>query len=236
MALIGVLGGMGPLATVDFMEQVVLLTSSAGATFDQQHLPMLVANLPHTPDRSLGMLGCGADPLPAMLEGIDLLNRNGVELIAIPCNSAHFWYDALRAHSPVPILHIVETCVAAVPKAARRVAVLATGGTLSSGLFQQGLTARDLEPVVPNAITQAHIDDCIHAVKAGDLDEAARHLTAALDEFITRGADAAVMGCTEIPLAARHIAKPALTLVDSTLELARATVSYALARGWNMPR
>lgn len=236
MALIGVLGGMGPLATVDFMEQIILLTSTAGATSDQQHLPMLVANLPHTPDRSLCMLGLGADPLPALLEGIDLLNRNGVELIAIPCNSAHVWYDAMRAHSSVPILHIVETCIAAVPPGARKVAVLATGGTLSSGLFQQRLVARDIEPVVPNAITQAHIDACILAVKAGDLDESAGHLTAALDEFISRGADAAVMGCTEIPLAARHIVKPALTLVDSTLELARATVSYALARGWNTPR
>ncbi len=197
---------------------------------------MLVANLPHTPDRSLGMLGLGADPLPALLEGIDLLNRNGVELIAIPCNSAHFWYAAMSAHSPVPILHIVETCVAAVPQDARRVAVLATGGTLSSGLFQQGLAARGLEPVEPNAITQVHIEACIHAVKAGELDASARHLAAALDEFISRGADAAVMGCTEIPLAARHIAKPAITLIDSTLELARATVSYALARGWNTPR
>ncbi len=236
MALIGVLGGMGPLATVDFMEQIILLTSTAGATSDQQHLPMLVANLPHTPDRSLGMLGLGADPLPALLAGIDMLNRNGVELIAIPCNSAHYWYEAMREHSPVPILHIVETCVAAVPQEARRVAVLATGGTLSSGLFQQGLTARGLEPVVPNAVTQVHIEACIRAVKAGDLDESAQHLAAALDEFISRGADAAVMGCTEIPLAARHIAKPAITLVDSTLELARATVSYALERGWNTPR
>jgi aspartate racemase len=192
-----------------------------------------VANLPHTPDRSLGMLGLGVNPLPALLDGIDLLNRNGVELIAIPCNSAHYWYDAMRAHSPVPILHIVETCIAAVSPHARRVAVLATGGTLSSGLFQQGLRARGIEPLVPDEITQVHIEACIRAVKAGDLDEAAEHLSAALDEFIAQGADAAVMGCTEIPLAARHIAKPALTLVDSTLELARATVTYALARGWN---
>jgi aspartate racemase len=236
MALIGILGGMGPLATVDFMEQVIHLTSSAGATCDQQHLPMLVANLPHTPDRSEAMLGTGADPLPALLAGIDLLNRNGADLIVVPCNSAHYWYDAMQAHSRAPMLHIVQTCVAAVPQGAQRVAVLATGGTLNSGLYQAALISRGMEPLVPDTAAQVPIEACIRAVKAGDLDEAAAHLSTALEVFVARGAHAAVMGCTEIPLAARQLSKPALTLVDSTIELAGATVSYALARGWNQPQ
>ncbi len=234
MALIGILGGMGPLATVDFMDRVVRLTSMAGAACDQQHLPMLVADLPHIPDRSKAILEAGEDPLPALLDGIDMLNRNGVELIAIPCNSAHYWYDAMRGHSKAPILHIAETCVAAIPRGTRRVAVLATGGTLSSGLYQRMLGARDIEAIVPDEATQEHIHACIRAVKAGDLDESAVQLGAALAELAARGAQAAVMGCTEIPLAARQLSAPPMTLVDSTLELARATVSYGLARGWNM--
>jgi aspartate racemase len=233
MALIGILGGMGPLATVDFFERVIELTSSAGASCDQEHLPLLLANLPHIPDRSKAMLKTGEDPLSALLDGIDMLNRNGVELIAIPCNSAHHWYDAMREHSRAPILHIAEACVAAIPRGTRRAAVLATGGTLSSGLYQRILERHDIEPVVPNGATQAHIDACIKAVKAGDLDVAARELQAALTEFAVLGAEAAVMGCTEIPLAARRIAAPPMQLIDSTLELARATVSYGLARGWN---
>lgn len=233
MALIGILGGMGPLATVDFFERVIELTSSAGASCDQEHLPLLLANLPHIPDRSRAMLKTGEDPLPALLDGIDMLNRNGVELIAIPCNSAHYWYEAMREHSRAPILHIAEACVAAIPRGTRRAAVLATGGTLSSGLYQGILQRHDIEPVVPNDTTQQHIDACIRAVKAGDLDESARHLEAALADFAARGAEVAVMGCTEIPLAARRLAAPSMQLIDSTLELARATVSYGLARGWN---
>jgi aspartate racemase len=234
MPLIGILGGMGPAATVDFMDRVVRLTSTAGATCDQQHLPLLIANLPHIPDRSKAMLEAGEDPLPAMLDGLDMLNRNGVELIAIPCNSAHHWYDEMRRHSKAPILHIAETCVAAVPLGTRRVAVLATGGTLNSGLYQHILSAHGIEPVVPDDATQQRIDACIHAVKAGEFGESALQLAAALADLEARGAQAAVMGCTEIPLAARELSAPLMTLVDSTLELARATVSHALARGWNM--
>ncbi|RDK00757.1 aspartate/glutamate racemase family protein [Paraburkholderia lacunae] len=236
MAMIGILGGMGPLATVDFMERIIQLTSTAGALCDQQHLPLLVANLPHIPDRSEAMLGVGEDPLPALLDGIDMLNRNGVELIAVPCNSAHYWYDAMRARSGAPMLHIAETCVAAMPPGTRCAAVLATGGTLHSGLYQRVLAARDIVPVVPDEGTQQNLDACIHAVKAGDLARSAEYLRAALLDLEARGAEAAVMGCTEIPLAARHLKAPAMTLVDSTLELARATVSYGLSRGWNVRR
>jgi aspartate racemase len=236
MALIGILGGMGPLATVDFMERVVQLTSTAGAQRDQQHLPLLVANLTHIPDRSAAMLGAGEDPLPALLGGIDMLNRNGVELIAVPCNSAHFWYGAMCARSRAPILNIAQTCVAAVPPGACNVAVLATGGTLHCGLYQRVLTKHGAAPVEPEEGTQRLIDACIDAVKAGEIEHAAHHLSAALTDLTARGAQAAIMGCTEIPLAARMLRSSPMPLVDSTLELARATVSYGLARGWNVQR
>ncbi|MFM0057682.1 amino acid racemase [Paraburkholderia phytofirmans] len=233
MALIGILGGMGPLATVDFMAKVVQLTD---ASCDQQHLPMLVANLPHIPDRSRAILGDGEDCLGGLLEGIDLLNRNGVGLIAIPCNSAHHWYARIAARSAAPVLHIAEACVAAVPASARRVAVLGTGGTVKSGFYQAALTARDIEPLMPNADLQQSIAACIREVKAGALEQAAGHLSTVLDTLAAQDVRAAVMACTEIPVAARHLANAPLTLIDSSLELARATVAFAVARGWNRPQ
>ncbi|CAG9252830.1 Aspartate racemase [Paraburkholderia unamae] len=232
MALIGVLGGMGPLATVDFLDQVVRLT---GASCDQEHLPMVVANLPHTPDRSRAIIDGAADPLPALIDGIDLLNRNGVALIVIPCNSAHHWYAQLSERSAAPILHISEASVAALPREARRVALLATGGTLASDFYQSALGVRRMEPVLPGAAAQADVAACIAAVKAGDIDEAAARLGAALAALAQEDVDAALMACTEIPLAARALRDAALPLVDSTRALARATVDYALARGWNRP-
>lgn len=230
MAMIGVLGGMGPLATVDFLERVVRLTD---ATCDQEHLPMVVAHLPQTPDRSRSILDGGALPLPYLLQGIDLLNRNEVGLVVIPCNSSHHWYAQMRSRSIAPILHIAQTCVAAVPEGVRRVAVLATRGALASGIYQAALQARDIEPVVPEHTVQTQVDGCIRAVKAGGLDEAAAALAAVLSRLADSGVNAAIMGCTEIPVAARRIHPMPLPTIDSTLELARATVAFATARGWN---
>ncbi|CAB3749334.1 aspartate/glutamate racemase family protein [Paraburkholderia humisilvae] len=232
MALIGILGGMGPLATVDFMEQIIRLT---GAARDQEHLPMLVANLPHTPDRSAAIIDGGADPLPALLEGIDLLNRNGVGVIAVPCNSAHHWYAQMRAHSAAPLLHIGEVCAAAIAPQVTRAAVLATRGALSAGFYQAALVARGIEPVLPDREPQECVSACIAAVKADRPGAAATHLSDVLDALSAQRIDAAVLGCTELPIAARELARPAFALVDSTLELARETVRYALARGWNRP-
>jgi aspartate racemase len=230
MALIGVLGGMGPLATVDFLDQVVRLTD---ASCDQEHLPMVVANLPHTPDRSRAIVEGAENPLPALIEGIDLLNRNGVALIVIPCNSAHHWYAELSKRSIAPILHISEASIAELPPTARRVALLATGGTLASDFYQTALAARGREAVLPSPAAQADVAACIAAVKAGEIDVAAARLGAALASLADENVDAAMMACTEIPLAARTLRGAPLPLVDSTRALARATVNYALARGWN---
>jgi aspartate racemase len=233
MAMIGILGGMGPLATVDFMDKIVRLTQ---ASRDQEHLPLLVANLPHIEDRSSAIIDGGADPLPALLDGIDLLNQNGVGLIAIPCNSAHHWYEPMRARSKAPVLHIAQTCIAAVPRTARRVAVLATGGALVSGFYQQALADLDIEPVVPDAAMQPRVAACIREVKAGNLDLAAEYLDDVLATLACQDVGTALMACTEIPLAAQRLVSPPVRLIDSSLELARATVKYACERGWNRPQ
>ncbi|GLC96244.1 aspartate racemase [Cupriavidus sp. TA19] len=230
MAMIGILGGMGPLATVDFMDRVVRLTD---ASCDQEHLPMVVAHLPHTPDRSRSILAGDGAPLPHLLAGIDLLNRNQVGLVVIPCNSSHHWYRQLRERSSAPILHIASTCVAALPHGTRRVAVLATRGALASRIYQDALAERDIQPVVPDEAVQAHVDTCIRAVKAGALEAAGEALQAALAPLAARNIDVAIMGCTEIPVALRQLGLAPLTMIDSTLELARATVAFAMERGWN---
>lgn len=230
MTMIGVLGGMGPLATVDFLERVVRLTDAAR---DQDHLPMVVAHLPQTPDRSRSILAGDALPLPYLLHGIELLNRSQVGLVAIPCNTSHHWYAELSAHSAAPILHIARTCVAALPADIGSVAVLATRGALAAGIYQAALAARGIDAVVPPEPVQKQVDACIQAVKAGALEPAAAALGSALARIAALGVGTAIMGCTEIPVAARGLAAAPLRLVDSTTELARATVAFALARGWN---
>ncbi|MBI2771778.1 MAG: aspartate/glutamate racemase family protein [Burkholderiales bacterium] len=234
MSRIGVFGGMGPSATVDFMDKLVRLTPAGR---DQDHLPVIVASLPHIHDRSRSILGVGPDPLPQLLLGIEFLNKSGVGVIAIPCNSSHHWYPQMCEHSAVPILHIAQACVAAIPQAsAPKVAVFATRGALASGFYQSELAARGIEHMVPDAETgQALVDQCIRDIKAGQLEGGGKNLAAAFVLAKEQGATAVIMGCTEIPIAARYADSLGLELVDSSLELARASVEFALERGWNRP-
>ena len=234
MSLIGVLGGMGPSATVDFMDKIIQLTP---ATRDQEHLPVIIANLPHVPDRSSAILGRGEDPLPALLRGIDLLNQAKVGVLAIPCNSSHHWYAEMAERSDAPIIHIAEACVAAIPANHRgRIAILATRGALASGFYQESLRVRGLEFVVPDgATTQNRVDACIKAIKAGDIVGGTVALDAVLTTVAAAGATAAILGCTELPVAARAAQRTSMVLIDSSLELARATVTFALDKGWNQP-
>jgi aspartate racemase len=235
MNKIGVLGGMGPAATADFLTKLVQLTP---ATCDQEHLPVVVANLPHVPDRSRAILGLGPDPLPAMFASIDLLVNAGCGVIAVPCNTSHHWHSDFSKHSPVPVLHIAKACVEAVGRA-RTTAILGTRGCLQSGFYQRTITEHGGLCYVPDGQTvQPLVDATIAAVKAGDLTGGARYLEQVLRSLVDKGVNAAVLACTELPLAA-SCCDPAshtgMTLVDSTLELARASVQYGLDRGWNLP-
>jgi aspartate racemase len=231
---IGVFGGMGPSATVDFVDKLVKLTP---ATRDQEHIPMLIASLPHIYDRSSAILGNGRDPLPQLLAGIALLNDAGVGVIAIPCNSSHHWFKEMSKNSKAPILHIAKACVEAIDVAtAPRVAIFATRGALASGFYQDELRALSIEFILPDPErSQKCVDDCIREIKAGDIALGGRHLTQACRDAYQQGANTLIMGCTEIPIASRQADVYGLTLLDSSLELARACVNYALDRGWNRP-
>ena len=103
--LLGVLGGMGPLATVDFMHKLV---QEMPAAIDQEHVPVVAWNVAQIPDRQKFLAGTGESPLPAMLEGLQRLVAAGATRIVIPCNTAHNWFDALAAESSVPLIHIVD--------------------------------------------------------------------------------------------------------------------------------
>lgn len=232
MSKIGVFGGMGPSATVDFLDKLVKLTP---ASRDQDHLPIFIVNLPHIHDRSNAILGQGRDPLPQLLAGIDFLNQSGVGVIVIPCNSSHHWFSQMSQRSEAPILHIAKTCVDSIRlQPGLNVAIFATRGALASGFYQRELLARSIDFKVPDVkIEQDDVDACIKKIKAGDFDAGGKYLSRACEAAARAGASALIMGCTEIPIAARYADVAGLTLIDSSLELARASVAFALERGWN---
>ena len=155
--VLGVLGGMGPLASAQFMLRLTLLTP---ATRDQEHIPTVLWSDPRVPDRTVGKLSGGADPLPWLLRGVAGLQHAGCGAIAIPCNTAHGWYDAMRDAARVPILHIVDAAAADLRRlgiADGTVGVMGTQATLAMRLYQDRLGAQGWDCIVPTSDEMAEL-------------------------------------------------------------------------------
>ena len=228
--VLGVLGGMGPLASAQFMLRLTLLTP---AERDQDHVPAVLWSDPRVPDRTTAWSGTGPDALPLLIRGLRGLAAAGCGAVAIPCNTAHGWIDGMRAATELPILHIVEAAAAdlrrqAVPKG--RVAVMGTAATLAMRLYQDRLAAAGWPCIEPTGEEMARLVlPAIAAVKANRLADAYAPLAEAVQALHARGAQAVVLGCTEIPLglqAGPH-GKLGVSLVDTIDALARASIAWA---------
>jgi aspartate racemase len=229
--LIGILGGMGPLATVDFMQKVIEVTP---ATRDQDHVPLIVYSVPQIPDRVSAASAGTNEPLPAMLTGIRTLEQAGVEAIAIACNTAHAWYDELSASTNVKILHMVEAVISAASKNSGPVAVMATVGTLQAGIYQRYMERAGWKPLVPLPVVQNLIIDAIAAVKLGNIERARSSFDVAAAALLESGADRLLLACTELPVAAKGSVHEDRCL-DATACLAQACVAFSCGLDGNSP-
>ncbi len=226
-AMIGILGGMGPLATVDFLSKLVQRTP---ASCDQDHVPVVVYSVPQIPDRSASILRGGESPLPAMRAGIRTLERAGAGAIAIACNTAHFWYDDLARECRVPLLHIADCACAALGSEVAKVGLIATTGTLAAGFYQQRLALRACA-CLTNAQDEfdAWVTPGIGLVKAGKLQGAGALLQQAVAALLERGAQRVILACTEIPPALECVAAPQLQqCIDATATLADACIQWSM--------
>jgi aspartate racemase len=225
---LGVLGGMGPLASAQFMVRLTLLTP---ATHDQEHIPTVLWSDPRVPDRTVGALAGGADPLPWLLRGIDGLKRAGCGAIAIPCNTAHGWYDAMRDAAGIPILHIVDSAAVELRRmgiGTGTIGIMGTQATLAMRLYQERLGAAGWDCIMPSrAEMDRLVSPAIALVKANRMAEAYAPLAEAVGGLAARGGTAVVLGCTEIPLGIQAGATPSLPLVDTIDALARAAIAWA---------
>ena len=220
---VGVLGGMGPDATIDFLSEVVSLTK---AGCDQDHIPMLVDNNTKVPNRQAAIMGDGDDPGPIIGQMGRRLEAAGADFLVMPCNSAHAFLEPLAELTTIPLISIIEVTADAC-KDYSSVGILATDGCLEFGGFQQALRDRGVTPVVPEAPDVAELMRLITCIKAGDkgpeVQRSMRDLAATL---IERGAEAIIAGCTEIPLVLSEGELP-VSVINSTRALARATIAAA---------
>lgn len=229
--IVGVLGGMGPLATIDFMRKMIEATP---ASADQDHVPVLVSSIPQVPDRTLAFRGEGESPLAAMVASARRLVAAGAGLLVVPCNTAHLWFDEIHDAVGLPMLHIVDAAIEAAVDAggaSGRIGLLATDATLASGLYVNRAplhgTVRWLLPTAGEMLDL--VMPGVAAVKAGQLQDGEALLSKAAAALARRGAGAIVLGCTEIPVVLRSADAP-VPLIDATAVLARRAVAWSLAQ------
>lgn len=230
--MIGILGGMGPLATADFFSKVITATSAA---CDKDHVPLLIQSDPRIPSRPAAILRGGESPLPALLAGRDRLVAAGAIALAMPCNTAHVWLPGLRQGCPVPFLSIVDaSCndAAAHARPGAAIGIIGTEATLKSRLFDSELMGRGFKSVVPSDDELLElILPAIKQVKAGRAAEGGRQVERAVQALFDRGAQVVVLACTETPLALDAIASPLRQrCIDTNAALARACVAWWAGR------
>ncbi|MBZ9888369.1 amino acid racemase [Mesorhizobium sp. BR1-1-3] len=223
---LGIIGGLGPLASADFYFKLTRITQ---AFRDNEHVPAVILSVPQLPDRTEAILAGHDGPLAPLKAAVATLNTLGVACVAMPCNTAHHWYDQLAANSRAEIIHIGDAVVAETRRSLERgrVAVLATQGTLVSGFYQDRMSAAGFELCLPSNIEfQACVDSAISLVKAGSIVDAAVETERALDIAQAAGADAALLGCTELSVVAASLNDVnGLLVIDSNAALARACLT-----------
>lgn len=224
--VIGILGGMGPEATILLMSRILALTP---AQDDCDHIPLLVDSNTQVPSRIAHLIeGTGQDPTPVLVGMARRLHQAGAEALAMPCNTAHGYAGPVAAAVPIPFLDMVALTAArvAADSPAGPIGLLASPAVEKTGIFAKALAQHGREILYPE--DRAAMLGAIRAIKAGREGEARPVLQAAIAELAARGAGAAILGCSEFSLLGPRLGPQTLTLTDSVDVLAAACVGFAL--------
>jgi len=225
--IIGILGGMGPEATVDLFYKIIKFTP---AEKDQDHLRIIIDSNPKIPDRTAAILGKGKDPLPALQETAKKLEKAGADFIIIPCNTAHYFFPSIQKSVQIPVLNMIEEAAKEtqqrIPQI-KKVGLLASIGIYKTEIYHRYFKKINIEVVFPEGKDKEEVMKAIYAVKAGELsEEVKKNIIKIAQKLINRGAETIIAGCTEIPLILKEGDVP-VPLIDPTQILAKIAIQKA---------
>ena len=225
--IIGILGGMGPEATIDLFYKII---KSTPAEKDQDHLRIIIDNNPKIPDRTTAILGKGEDPLPALQETARNLEKAGADFIIIPCNTAHYYISQIQESVNIPILNMIEETAKETQQRTpqiKKIGLLASMGTYKMEIYHQHFKKFNIEVISPEEKDKEEVMKVIYAVKAGDLSEKGKkNIIQIAQKLIDKGVEAIITGCTEIPLILKEGDVP-VPLIDPTKVLAEIAIQEA---------
>lgn len=228
---IGILGGMGPEATVHMFNLIVKYTK---AGTDQDHIPIIVFNNPKIPDRTTAILHGGPSPLPALVEGAKLLEKAGAGLIVMPCHTAHYFYNEIIPHIHIPFLHLQRETLRFAeqePGNVKRFGLIATTGTIKTGLFQAAFneSKKGLEIITPGSGDQEIMMAAMYGekgIKRGFKEEPRELLLKVIAHLKEQEVEAIIAGCTETSLVLRET-ELRLPVIDPLTITAKAAILKA---------
>lgn len=223
----GIIGGMGPSATCDLMQKII---DNTDAQDDQHNIHLLVDQNTDVPDRTAAILRGGADPMPELTKSARRLEAAGADFLCMSCNTAHYFHDKLSKEVSIPILNMPEESARELKRRGiRKVGLLATDGTIQTGVYHRYLKAEGIDVVVPEGENQAVVMKLIYECVKKNVptrDYPAAAVAKTVTDLKTRGAEAYLLACTELPIAFDRLGYRD-GFVDPTLVLARAIVREA---------
>jgi aspartate racemase len=223
----GVMGGMGPDATVDFMAKVIALTDSGR---DQDHVHMIVDQDPTVPNRQAAIASGKDDVSDRLTEMAQRLERAGADFLVLVCNTAHVFVDGVRENASIPFVSIIDETISEIARqapAAKTVGIMATDGCIDTRIYQDAVEASGRTALEPDADNLAALMRFIGAVKAGDQgSDIAAGMESVAQSLVDRGAEVIIGGCTEIPIVFEGDGF-AVPVISSTNVLAARTLAFA---------
>lgn len=197
--IIGILGGMGPLATVELFKRIVLKTP---AKEDQGHPKIIIYNNPKIPDRTAYILGKGENPLPKLIDSAKKLEKWGASFIIMPCNTAHFFAEEIQKTVGIPLINMVEETAEYIQKLGlKKIGLLATDGTIRGMVYHKALLKRGIEIALPDRKGQKEVMKGIYGgIKAGNL-ELGKELLLKVAKKLEKRSEGIIAGCTEVSIA-----------------------------------
>ena len=226
---LGIIGGMGPAATLDLFYKILKATP---AKRDQDHIHIIIDNFPQIPDRTAFLLGKGENPLPYILKSARILEKANVDVLCMPCNTAHYFVEDIRKATPLPFISIIESTLNEIKsrfKNSKNIGLLATDGTIIGRVYHDIFEVAGDKIITPLEEEQHEVMKIVYSIKAGKMEENVQTFEEIIEHMKFLGSEVVILGCTELPILLKYF-EPSLPVIDATSCLAKEIVKFATGR------